>query len=88
MGLDDSLLKVCPVFSAHVQVLVLGKLTVRMAVTQEIGMDADSGLVARKVVGVSAGQTGLPWLRARVPAVMWVIVGLGWNSFQLEFNIF
>ena len=79
MGLDNSLLEVCPVFSAHVQVLVLCKLTVRMAVTPEIGMNAGPGLAACEVVGVGAGQAGLPWLRARVPAVMGVIVRLGWN---------
>ena len=80
MGLDDSLLKVCPVFCAHVQVLVLEKVTVRMPVTPEIWMNADPGLAACEVVGVSAAQTRLSWLRARVPAVMGVIVGLGWNS--------
>ena len=77
MGLDDSPLEIN--VSAHVQVLVLEKLTVRMPVTPEIWMNADPGLAACEVVGVGAAQTGLPWLRARVPAVMRVIVGLGWN---------
>ena len=78
-GLDDSLLKVSPVFCAHVQILVLEKLTVRMPVTPEVWMNADPGLAACEVVGVSAAQTSLPRLRARVPAVVGVIVGLGWN---------
>ena len=80
MGLDDSLLKVCPVLCAHVQVLVLCKLAVRMPVTPEVWMNADPGLVAREVVGIRAAQTRLPWLRAGVPAVMGVIVSLKWNA--------
>ena len=82
MGLDDSLLEVCPVLCAHVQVLVLGKLTVRMPVTPEVRMNADPGLAAGEVVGVSAAQTRLPWLRAGVPAVMGVMVSLNWNGWK------
>ena len=81
-GLDDSLLKVCPVFCAHFQVLVLGKLTMRMPVTPEVWMNADPGLAAREVVGVGAAQTRLPWLSARVPAVMGIMVNLGWNAWK------
>ena len=79
MGLDDSFLEVN--VSAHVEVFVLTRSTVRMAVTPEIGMNTNPRLVACEVVGVGAGQAGLPWLRARVPAVMGVIVRLGWNVF-------
>ena len=77
MGLDDSPLEIN--VSAHIQVLVLDKLTMRMPVTPEIWMNADPGLAACEVVGVGAAQTRLPWLRTGVPAVMGVIVRLGGN---------
>ena len=49
IGLEDSLLEVCPVLCTHVQVLVLGKFTVRMPVTQEVWMNFIFSLFTQEI---------------------------------------